>query len=343
MKCDACGAPVENGVCTYCGKEFHENHIEHEKQEKSEDKPQKVVVNIISEIAPSVEKVSETNGFWKKLGLFFLWITFLPIMLSIYYWKKSNRPNNQKAIILVAVWLCLFLIAGIDSCINGDSISDYSLAEHIYDNAEVKEVNNTSVSVIHANESEITDEVLNDWYKNYVSENDYNYCVIVYDDTNPVRGVYGTKSVVQKGVELISDNGGYHVGSDRGSTFYTIKEDKTLEPYYTEPTEEEALQTITKIDGYVSSSFKGDGYVIDVGGDKNKLDANITLVNPSMDEGTYQDATAYLARNIKEENLPIGYMNIAFQSDKYTIKALGSVDDVSAYSGPSDVDVKIMN
>ena len=22
MKCDACGAPVENGVCTYCGKKF---------------------------------------------------------------------------------------------------------------------------------------------------------------------------------------------------------------------------------------------------------------------------------------------------------------------------------
>lgn len=22
MKCDACGAPVENGKCTYCGKEF---------------------------------------------------------------------------------------------------------------------------------------------------------------------------------------------------------------------------------------------------------------------------------------------------------------------------------
>lgn len=22
MKCDSCGAPVENGTCTYCGKEF---------------------------------------------------------------------------------------------------------------------------------------------------------------------------------------------------------------------------------------------------------------------------------------------------------------------------------
>ena len=22
MKCDSCGAPVENGKCTYCGKEF---------------------------------------------------------------------------------------------------------------------------------------------------------------------------------------------------------------------------------------------------------------------------------------------------------------------------------
>lgn len=25
MKCDACGAPVENGKCTYCGKTFDDN------------------------------------------------------------------------------------------------------------------------------------------------------------------------------------------------------------------------------------------------------------------------------------------------------------------------------
>ncbi len=36
MKCDSCGAPVENGKCTYCGKEFPVQQGA-EKTEKSAD------------------------------------------------------------------------------------------------------------------------------------------------------------------------------------------------------------------------------------------------------------------------------------------------------------------
>ena len=53
MKCDACGAPVENGRCTYCGKEFPEvvsTDIETSSSGKSGKKkakasePQKIVI-----------------------------------------------------------------------------------------------------------------------------------------------------------------------------------------------------------------------------------------------------------------------------------------------------------
>lgn len=27
MKCDSCGAPIENGKCSYCGKVFEEKKV----------------------------------------------------------------------------------------------------------------------------------------------------------------------------------------------------------------------------------------------------------------------------------------------------------------------------
>lgn len=53
MKCDACGAPVENGRCTYCGKEFPEvvssgneasSSGKSRKKEEKTAEPQKIVI-----------------------------------------------------------------------------------------------------------------------------------------------------------------------------------------------------------------------------------------------------------------------------------------------------------
>lgn len=53
MKCDACGAPVENGRCTYCGKEFPEvvpsengdsSTGKSRKKEEKTAEPQKIVI-----------------------------------------------------------------------------------------------------------------------------------------------------------------------------------------------------------------------------------------------------------------------------------------------------------
>lgn len=358
MKCDACGAPVENGVCTYCGKEFPQSDAkkdvnkEEEKKENKQRQPQKVVVNVVNQTPLVVEKNAEKSGFWRKAGLVLLWIYFFPIMLSYYFWKKSSLPKQQKIITLVAVWAVLLLIGGIASCVSDDEIEETTTVatSSISETAETKDLKSGDgsnvigkVSVAHAKKEDVTDEALSEWYKTIVSDGDYNFCLIVYDDVNPTQGVYAIKSLVQKDVELIPDNDVYQLGSDRGSTVYMVKDDKSLEVYYMEPTEEEANEIISKIDSFVSSSFKGEGYAIDVGGDKNKLDAEITLVNGNLDNNTYQSATDYMARKIKESNLPIGYMNIAFQSDKFTIKALGSVDDVTTYTGPSDVSINVMN
>lgn len=349
MKCDSCGAPVENGVCTYCGKVFPEKPVEDVKPKTVEkQQPQKVIVNVVNQAAPvATNKKKNTSGIWKKIGIVLLWIFFLPIMASIYIWKKTNLSKQQKLIAIGALWGVLLIIGGVGSCMGDDSATE-SVAPTpvaVYETAENKELKSGdgsnvigSVSVAHANKADVTDEAIQEWYTNVVAKEDHNYCVIVYDD-EPSKGVYATKNQVQKDIELIPDNDVYQIGSDRGSSFYSVDDNGQLKLYYSEPTEEEAQQIISQIDSFITSDFKGEGYVVEVGGDKNKLDANITLVNPSINESTYVAATAYLAQRIKDANLPVGYLNIAYQTDKLTPVALGSVDDVTTYSGPENVSV----
>lgn len=98
----------------------------------------------------------------------------------------------------------------------GDKESKDSKSNHIYDNAQVRDVMNGTgtnklgeYSVIKVASSEITDEVLNDWYFNYVKKNDFNYCVIVYTDIDGV-GVYSSSGMVVKDAGLDVDaNGDY--------------------------------------------------------------------------------------------------------------------------------------
>lgn len=350
MKCDACGAPVENGVCTYCGKEFPEESVKVVEKEEAPKQPQKVIVNVVHQADPVVvQEVKKKNSFWKTCGIILLWICFLPIMLSIYVWKSDKFSKKTKYILLAVIWLATIILGAAGNKMDTSTSTTDLENVPIYNNASIEDLKNGTgtetigqVSIIHANKADITDDVLNDWFSNHVSKNDYNYCVIVYDDVTPTQGVYATKNQVQKDIELIPDNNVYSVGSDSGSTFYSVGNDGKLTPYYTEPTEEEANQIISQIDGFISSDFKGEGYSVEVGGDKNKLDANITLVKSSMDENTYKNATAYLAKKVKESGLPIGYLNVAYQTDQFTVVALGSVDDATAYTGPENVNVKLM-
>ncbi len=126
----------------------------------------------------------------------------------------KKEPNKKGAgcltlIILFAIIVIVAVSCGKKKSNNGDS-------QHIYDNAQVRDVMNGSgtnklgeYSVIKAASSEITDDVLNDWYFNYVKKNDFNYCVIVYTDIDGV-GVYSSSGMVIKDAGLDVDaNGDY--------------------------------------------------------------------------------------------------------------------------------------
>lgn len=124
----------------------------------------------------------------------------------------KKEPNKKGAGCLTLIILFAIIVAvscGKKKSNNGDS-------QHIYDNAQVRDVMNGSgtnklgeYSVIKAASSEITDDVLNDWYFNYVKKNDFNYCVIVYTDIDGV-GVYSSSGMVVKDAGLDVDaNGDY--------------------------------------------------------------------------------------------------------------------------------------
>lgn len=106
---------------------------------------------------------------------------------------------------------------------------------HIYDNAKVEDVMSGDgsqkvgeYSLIEAPESEITDEVIVDWYLNYVDQNDFNWCMILYSDNEPY-GVYSSGGYVDKGVTFALDaDDEYYVESSDGATTYVIDDDGTI-------------------------------------------------------------------------------------------------------------------
>ncbi len=118
-----------------------------------------------------------------------------------------------------------------------DESTSSSATGHIYDDAEVKDVMNGvrteklgEYSIIHIDSSKLTDDVLADWYFNYVEKNDFNWCMILYTDKDDNSGVYAIKGVVTKDTCFDKDEyGDYSVGSSSDEiTYIPNDDDQTL-------------------------------------------------------------------------------------------------------------------
>lgn len=110
--------------------------------------------------------------------------------------QNDKKHPNKKGVgcLTIIIIFAVIIIIAVSGGKNKDSGN--SKSNRIYDTAQVYDVINGSgnakigeYSVVKASSSEITDEVLNDWYFNYVKKNNYNYCMIVYTDIDGV-GVY---------------------------------------------------------------------------------------------------------------------------------------------------------
>ena len=116
-------------------------------------------------------------------------------------------------------------------------LSAISLAEsHIYDDAQVKNVMNGfrnkkigEYSIIYAMSKDVTLDALNDWYFNYVAVNDFNWNLIIYEDSDSAFGVYAIHGIVQKNLCFELDKyGEYSVGDTTDDTEWYYPADGTL-------------------------------------------------------------------------------------------------------------------
>ena len=118
-----------------------------------------------------------------------------------------------------------------------DESTSSSATGHIYDDAEIMDVMNGvrteklgEYSIIHIDSSKLTDDVLADWYFNYVEKNDFNWCMILYTDKDDNSGAYAIKGVVTKDTCFDEDEyGDYSVGSSSDEiTYIPNDDDQTL-------------------------------------------------------------------------------------------------------------------
>ena len=172
--------------------------------------------------------------------------------------KKSKKPFYKKW------WFWLIVIIIICSCASGNSDDDsdeedVAISEdketdgedsnvntdeeevetHIYDNAEIRDVMTGSgdkkigeFSLIEIDSSEVTMDALEDWYFNYVSVNDYNWCMILYTDYDDNTGVYANSAgVILVGITFAVEEENpeeYYIGNDENATTYYPNDDGTL-------------------------------------------------------------------------------------------------------------------
>jgi hypothetical protein len=157
--------------------------------------------------------------------------------------ESVKKPFNKKWWFGVIVVICIIGSQGCSdesaSKDNAESIADAEEKDIcLYDNQYVT-INNLmnashtdklgEYSIIKVKSTDITAENLADWYYNYVSVNNYNWCMILYTDKDDNSGIYSVKGIVETDVIFEHDKyDAYMLGDDSNATYYTTADDNTL-------------------------------------------------------------------------------------------------------------------
>ena len=157
------------------------------------------------------------------LGLLFLWFAR----------RDIGRRARLALSLLTCVWL-LFFTFGVRSF-----LQEEPEAPPIYATVEIRDVLDGAhaekigeYSLIRAEESAVTEQALTDWYYNYVAQNDFKWCMILYSDRSDFTGVYAIYGIVQKDVVFTPDAFGEFVLSEadatKGATIFIPADDGQL-------------------------------------------------------------------------------------------------------------------
>lgn len=136
--------------------------------------------------------------------------------------------------------------------ITTEATTETALSEqHFYDDAEIHDIMNGSgtekigeYSVVKVASDEFNDDMLNDWFFNYVKPNDFNYCLIIFKNIGSL-GVYASGDMVIKDAGIEIDTAGDYVyTSSENEILYSLSGDGTLKA--SEHTDTETAQEITE-------------------------------------------------------------------------------------------------
>ena len=166
--------------------------------------------------------------------------------------QNPKKPFYKKVSFWVIVVLILILFRSMACGGSSDDSTEDETVEttieetteaqetHIYDDAQIVDSLNgsgTSVigqySLIEAASTDITLDVLEDWYFNYVAVTDYDYYLIAYTDVDDGSGVHAISGTVNVGVILEENSNGQLVVADSSSATMYIPSDGTLKEYGT--------------------------------------------------------------------------------------------------------------
>lgn len=341
MKCPNCGA--ENGnlaFCEFCGTPVAENIQSEQERPDKKGCPQCGSSNIQfkretqGEVRGKKSKrvIHRTVGFCKDCGA-----TWYPEQPGVT--KKAKKPLYKRW------WFWLIVVALLASVFTpkDNDKNDSEETASIYENAEIVDLMNGfgtakvgTISVARAEQSACTDEALTDWYFNYVQEHsDCNYHIIQYTD-DPTKGVYTPgQGFIQKDLAMTEDeDGSFSIGDGAGSTYYTVDENsKTISMNFKMVDAPVIEEVKAKVESVIPDEYKnGNQFAVDVAGaEGDLLDCSLTLINESFADADYQGIAMELAQKIKDLDLGIGYFNIAFQSDDYSLEAISVLDDLSSH------------
>lgn len=187
---------------------------------------------------------SKQKKFYKTNWFLWLCLICFPPIGIILLWTCHKRKKKAVKIILSVVFLLWFVIL-IAATQGSSTTSDTDTKQtkdvkteteqtSLYDSAEIKDVMNGyrtekigEYSIIKISSDKVTEESLADWYYNYVEENDFNWCMILYTDKEDNSGVYAISGMVEVDVTFEEDEyGDYSLGES--GTLYVPSDDGTL-------------------------------------------------------------------------------------------------------------------
>lgn len=190
------------------------------------------------------KKEAVKKPFTKK---WWFWLLVILVVGGIFSNIQNNRGNTVNTLSTPEPTEN----QSVKTDIQDDIIDEDDSAEdnHLYDDATVKDVMNGfrteklgEYSIVYIDSSLVTEENMNDWYFNYVSQNNFNWCMILYTDKNDNSGVYAVQGMVQKDILFEEDEyGDYMVGDSSNSTVYVPTEDNTLKELMVDNIDDQAI------------------------------------------------------------------------------------------------------